>query len=174
MNASSSSVNNPNPYAPRAHRPWQDTACDETLVNEKGGRWASSRTLTIPSSTAVQFGCRTEKQSGMGQTPKSLYFSRRTQGAAVDQPARDELQDQDARHRVPARPPRRAGPTTRACRRRIAAESDLIEINVIVGRGPDKVGAPRSKAILPEPVLARPPLVPLRLRGHRALAHQPA
>ena len=29
-------------------------------------------------------------------------------GAAVDQPARDELQDQDARHRVPARPPRRA------------------------------------------------------------------
>ena len=26
-------------------------------------------------------------------------------GAAVDQPARDELQDQDARHRVPARPP---------------------------------------------------------------------
>ena len=27
-------------------------------------------------------------------------------GAAVDQPARDELQDQDARHRIPARTPR--------------------------------------------------------------------
>ena len=30
-------------------------------------------------------------------------------GAAVDQPARDELQDQDARHRVPAQPPPERG-----------------------------------------------------------------
>ena len=30
-------------------------------------------------------------------------------GAAVDQPARDELQDQDARHRVPAQPPAERG-----------------------------------------------------------------
>ena len=35
----------------------------------------------------------------------------------VDQPARDELQDQDARHRLPARPPR-AGGAARTCQRR--------------------------------------------------------
>ena len=34
-------------------------------------------------------------------------------GAALHQPARDELQDQDARHRVPARPPRRLPPRRR-------------------------------------------------------------
>ena len=38
-------------------------------------------------------------------------------GAAVDQPARHELQDQDARHRVPARPPRRAAAAAAAAGR---------------------------------------------------------
>src|SRR3954449_10130470 len=36
-------------------------------------------------------------------------------GTAGHQPPRDELQDQDARHRVPARPPRRSARTARGC-----------------------------------------------------------
>ena len=55
-------------------------------------------------------------------------------GAAVDQPARDELQDQDARHRVPARP---AGGAARSRSRRRHSSGSVAQWSVSMASATD-------------------------------------
>ena len=103
-------------------------AADDLRLGEIADRRRRARPRAGRQDSADRHPARGHRAARAGRSAEDVELGAEGRGgAAVDQPARDELQDQDARHRVPARPPRGAAapppapPSRRSQRRRSLA-----------------------------------------------------
>ena len=88
-------------------------AVDDLRLGDTGTQRHAARGVVDREDSAHRHPARGSRAPGAHRGAEDVELGAEGRGgAAVDQPARDELQDQDARHRLPARPPRRSTAST--------------------------------------------------------------